>query len=327
LGKSVIDAIICERTKNGDYLSLQDFCERLKDKGVGKKAIESLIKCGAFDCFEYNRRQMTENYERIMDSLNNPAAAVVEGQLDLFEDGKTLKTLEIKIESAPEYVRGKLLEMEKEILGMYLSGHPLRDFEPYAKARKARTVSESLSGGPPSSAHNPAGGSAELKEGDEISLICAVQSVKPHTTKTGGKMLFLRLEDMTGEVEGLVFPELCALAGNLFRKGALLFLTAKLSYKDEEPKLLLETVTDADEFKTACERMDIYVKCRGGDRELRENILETARKTEHSGSSRLLFYFYDINKRVSAKNVNVKVSARLLDALTDIAGAENVALA
>jgi DNA polymerase-3 subunit alpha len=310
LGRAVLDAIIREREDNGNYSSLRDFCERLNNKGCGKKAVESLIKSGAFDCFPLNRRQMTENYERIMNALNTPSNAVIDGQIDFFATDKTPKKPEMAADDTPEYDYAALLEMEKEYLGIYVSGHPLKELEPYARARKARTIGEIAS--------DP--------DGVESSAVCVVQSVKPHTARTGGKMLFTSLEDATGEIEGVVFPELCLSAGGYFKKGALLYITGKMSRKDDEPKLLISAATTKERFLSNCGRMDVYVKCPSFDAALRERVLKAANRPEFAGQNRLFLYFYDIGKRFAAKHTGVKIGGDLLDALSGIAGVENVLL-
>ncbi|MCL2053319.1 MAG: DNA polymerase III subunit alpha [Oscillospiraceae bacterium] len=319
LGRGVIDSVISEREKSGGFTSLQSFCERMKGQGVNKKAVESLIKSGAFDSFPLNRRQMLENYERVLDSVNESAPGKLEGQIDFFGSLKGQAKSEIIIENAPEYEHSVLLEMEKEVLGMYASGHPLRELEPYARARKTRSAYEMNSG------------EGIYKDGDAVSMVCIVRGVKNYTAKSGGKMLFLRLEDMSGEIEGIVFPELNLAAGSLFKKGEILFITAKISFKDDEPKLIIDTVLTEAQFKAACERMSIYIKCKSSDMYIQQNILNilnNAKKSEYSGAGQLFLYLYDIDKRVKSKGLaGVKISAELLSSLADIAGADHVALA
>ncbi len=164
-----------------------------------------------------------------------------------------------------------------------------------------------------------------LKEGDEISIICMVQGVKLYNTKNDSKMLFVKLEDMTGEIEAIVFPDLYRVSGKLFIKGSIIFIKSKISYKDDEPKLLAESVLTPAQFINVTGNMNIYIKCRSDDADTIKNILNIASEDKYRGEMTLMFYFYDLKKKVLPKNINkVNISAEFLTKITGLIGTDNV---
>lgn len=229
LGKPVIDGIVEERKKNGAYLSLNNFIERLNGTTINKRAIESLIKAGALDSLGANRRQMMMGYGDIVDSLAQDKKNAIAGQMDLFSllaDSEDRSSFEVKLPEVPEYENEVRLAYEKEVLGVYISGHPLRNFEKLLQKNITNTTAD-----------------FELDEetmktvvGDQQNVVVggmiAEKNVK--ITKTGKPMAFLTLEDLVGNVEIVVFPKDYERYKSMLEADAKVFVIGRANVADEE---------------------------------------------------------------------------------------------
>ena len=315
LGMSSISEVISERNRNGAFTSLENFCKRINGKDINRRSIESLIKCGAFDSFGLNRREMMENYERIANSVQSFSLRNMEGQINFFEmsDGSEKDSVSVSVEHMEEYPLTELLEMEKDVIGMYLSGHPLQSYEMYSALCRMNSLSELYDDSKP------------LRDGAEISLFCIFQEVKFYTQKNGAKMAFVTAEDMTGEAEGLIFSEQLAASANAVKKGQTVHINAKLSYKDDSPKLIIERLVTAEQHAVSCGNMKLYVRCSSGENERIEKILDICGK--YPGSTKLVMYFQDVNKQLLPKKISgIRICPELISELYDSAGDSNVAL-
>lgn len=312
LGYSSIREIISERERNGKFTSLENFCRRINGRDVNRRAIESFIKCGAFDGFGLNRREMAENYDRIFSGVQAFSMKNMEGQINFFDmsDGSAGETF---IEHFPEYSLPEKLEMEKEVIGMYLSGHPLQSYALYSELCGMTPVSRICDE------------SAPLRDGTSVSMFCMILGVKPYTQKNGAKMAFVDLEDMTGETEGLVFAELFASSRDLLQKGRAVHICAKLSYKDDTPKLIIERLSAAEEYAKRCEDMTLYVRCKSTNSDIVHSVMNICEK--YPGRNRLILYFEDIKKKLAPKSISgVKLCEDAVCELFEAAGRKNVAL-
>ena len=176
IGKGFINSIVTEREQGGEYVSFYSFCKRVYGKEFNRRACESLIRCGALDSFALNRRQMMENYDAIAGNAADIARNALEGQLDFFGmcSGESSNDTESTIPPVPEYSKSDLLEMEKDILGIYITGHPLAEIRTLAKAARLPDISAAM----------------QLKEGGKTALVCSFSSVKPHSARNGAAMAF-----------------------------------------------------------------------------------------------------------------------------------------
>lgn len=312
LGRNAINNIIAER-RNGRFSSLEEFCRRMNGKDINRKAAESLIKCGAFDCFELNRRQMIENYDRIFSSLQDSARQNIEGQINFFDTGFSAKT-EAKdaIPFVPEYDMGTLLEFEKEATGMYVSGHPLDKYNVLSKAAGHITISSMFS-------------EKKMADGATVKLISILRDVKLHKTKNGSVMAFAAAEDKTGECEVIFFPDVYSLSVNLIRQGSAVFMEGKLSCKDEAPKIIAGVVMSPEQYEASLKGKKLFVRMKSSDSEAIQTILKLC--SENAGSSETAFYFEDIKKYVKPKGVSgVQISEQFLSDISEIVGIDNVLL-
>ncbi len=312
LGYNSIDEIIRERNKGGNFTSLENFCRRMNGKDINRKSIENLILCGAFDKFGLNRREMAENYDRIFSSIQAFSMKNMEGQINFF-DMTDNSAADVSIEHCDEYPLPELLEKERDIIGMYLSGHPLQSYGVLSAFCRMNTLSQ-LYEEPP-----------VLKDGAEISMFCIFSEVKFHTQKNGAKMAFVELEDMTGEAEGIVFAEPLAAFGNTVRKGQAAHILAKLSYKDNSPKLIIEHAVTAEEHAKKCESMKLYIRCSGSETQKINDILRICGK--YPGRTKVILYIYDMKKQLSPKNITgVNICDKFAREIYNIVGYEDAAM-
>lgn len=315
LGRNAIDSIIEERERDGSFKSVNDFCTRMSGKNLNRRSVESLIKCGAFDGFSFNRREMVENYDRIFAALQGGSRGM-EGQLNFFDLApEENQNDEAEITHLEEYPLMVLLNYEKEAVGLYVSGHPLQQYEALAKAAKLCAISSF------------AGEDSDAKDGTPVRLMCMIQSIKPHKTKNGAGMAFCVVEDMSQQCEMIVFPEMYSLNVMLLRPEGIIYVKGRVSRKDDEVKLIAEQIMSGEGFARACEKTDVCVKCESTNSALIKEIMDICAKEEYFGASRLTFYFEDCRKYVKPKTqVGIKCSEKLMRELEKTAGSGNVAM-
>ena len=235
VGQGAVDAIIRER-KNGAYRDIFDFCRRIDTSECNKRVVESLIKAGAFDGMGGNRPQLLAVFESAMDANSSLRKQTVDGQISLFDmafGGAPLVQENHTLPSLPDYPLRQLLALEKEIAGVYITGHPLDDYRdvlgklPFSTAdldgleeREDRGLS---------------------LDGQIVDMGGILTEVKGKATKKGAYMGFITLEDLTGQIECLVFPKVYERYQGMMAVDDLVVLHGRLSIREEEaPKLLVE---------------------------------------------------------------------------------------
>lgn len=315
LGQAVIEKLISERSRGGEYKSFTDFIRRTGGD-LNRRAAESLIKCGALDGFSLNRRQMLENYDRISESVSDFSKGAIEGQIDFFGMSGDLGTgdvsdIESSIPDVPEYDTDKLLEMEREIMGVYISGHPLKTARAAARAVRLPEIKDIR----------------QKREGDRTAFVCTVVSVRRHTAKNGGAMAFIKTADMTGEMEGIVFPEAYISFAPLVAEGQRVYIEGKLSTDREgERTIIADKLQPADRFaRDIFGRGTLFIRTPSTDRVRLERCTGILEK--YPGNSRVLFRFEDIGKTTGHNRVkSCRICPELLEELYALVGEENAAV-
>lgn len=313
-GSNLADKIIAEREKNGDYTSLQNFCERIEGRELNKKALENIIKAGAFDNLNFNRHQMLESYEKILDSVNSDSRDVFDGQLNfLYASSDT--EMEIRIPFKPEYPFKRILGMEKEATGMYLSGNPLSEYTSLAKLMHLNKISEIT----------------ELTEkkhftdGTTVSLICTLQDKKLHTTKKGDKMCFLNLSDESGEIEAVIFPDLFTVCSSRLNDDNILIINGKISVKDDSVTIICGSIFEETEFERMTTNLKLCIKTTSDSISFSTDILDLTH--EYPGYTPICFFLTDIKKFVSPKNgAALKICSESCDKLLKIYSTDKIGL-
>lgn len=337
LGRGVIEKIIDERETAGPFRSLPDFIERMYGKDVNKRAIESLIKCGAFDSFPHNRMEMMRSFEGIVDSVDDSARRNVAGQLDLFSavsGGEMTESTAFTMPKLEDFSLKERLAMEKEVTGLYLSGHPLDGVPIPSGVGKLTPISDIVS--------VDEEGLTGYREGDGVTILCTLQSKKVLTTRSRNQMAFLTVEDRSGSLEVIVFPTTFERHSRLLMKDAILLIEGKVSHKeDESPKVVCDSVRDFTDLRdgAAAPRMPevvleepesaqisgkLYLKFSAQSDPALGQALEIL--SESRGENPVYFYFEDSKKTMNWKKHGIALSERLLDKLKRVVKEQNIAV-
>ncbi len=242
VGKNVVEAIVRERAQNGPYASMDDFVERLGGREINKRVLENFIKAGAFDCLPGNRRQKLLIAPELLDQKSKDRKNVLEGQMTLFDfAGETeKKQFQITMPDMEEFPKNDLLAFEKEILGVYLSGHPMDAYlETWKNSITAKTTDFML---------DEETGKAAVADGARVTIGGMITGKVVKVTKTGQMMAFVTVEDMVGSVEVLVFPRDYESNRGVLTEEAKVFVRGRTSIGDEPVgKLICEQVIPFDE--------------------------------------------------------------------------------
>ena len=241
IGRNVVDAIIREREANGLFVSMDDFIERMTNKEINKRTLESFIKSGALDSMPGNRRQKTMIAPELLDQKNKERKNTMEGQMSLFDfaSEEEKQQFQITMPNVPEFPREELLAFEKEMLGIYVSGHPLDScLETWKNSITAKTTDFIV---------DEETGRAAAADGERVIIGGMIAGKVVKTTKTGKMMAFVTVEDMVGSVEVLVFPKDYENNRNLLNEEARVFIRGRVSIGDEPVgKVICEQVIPFD---------------------------------------------------------------------------------
>lgn len=237
VGTSVVKQLIAEREKNGPFISLPDLCERMEGRDLNKRCVESLIKSGAFDSLKVYRSRLINSYEKIIDNITHVKKMKMEGQLSFF-DGGDLKSacFDVSYPEIDEYDDRLLLAMEKDMLGLYLSGHPLREFEDdinnWVTVHSVDLTDEEK---PDDVSGN------NVADGAFARVAGLVTDIKTITTKSNQLMAFITVEDLLGQMEVIVFPNALEKYGAFLKPELPIWIEGKISVREDEvPKIIMD---------------------------------------------------------------------------------------
>ena len=237
LGKAFIEEIIRERTR-GVYRSFYDFCKRLYGRNMNSRAVDSLIRCGAFDGMGANRRQLLAIQKPVLDDLEYTSRHKLDGQLSFFDlggDNTLLRSVEPVLPALEEFSRDELLHMENETAGMYFSGHPMDDYTLFAERVRADRIGAIL--------FNDSGA---YTDGKKVCVVGVVMRVKTQLTKNNKTMAFITIEDRYGSIEAVVFPNVYERFGFYLGETSVVILRGSLNLREnEDPKILCDSVEQA----------------------------------------------------------------------------------
>lgn len=250
VGRPVIDAIVEERELHGKFKDLKDFISRLSNKEVNKRTIESFIKSGALDSFPANRRQMMMIYVQLIDQVNQEKKSAMTGQMSLldFLGEEEKKDFDVKYPNVPEYDKEELLAYEKEVLGIYVSGHPLEDYQELMDSNISATTHDFIA--------DPDTGETIAKDQILYTIGGMVASKTVKMTKSNQNMAFITLEDLLGSIEVVVFPKKYEQYRQILEPDSKIFVYGRASISEDEGKLLLERAVSFEEIPK-----HVYVQC------------------------------------------------------------------
>lgn len=236
VGTAAVDAIVEERRKNGEYKSFTQFCERIQGEAVNKKCIESLIKAGAFDEFEQTRSTLMASFEEILDSISDSSKKNFKGQVSMFDLASTnaeeedLEKLKYTYHTLKEYSDKELLSMEKEMLGLYISGHPLEELKEQIEMQtniSTLKIREAIE-------EQEQTGKLAIKDGQNVKFAGIINSIKKKYTKNNKIMAFVTIEDLYGSIEVIAFENAYQSAGNNLMEDNVVIVEGRLSIREEE---------------------------------------------------------------------------------------------
>ena len=315
IGRPVIESIIAERKAGGPYVDLSDFIHRLPGKDVNKRVVENLIKSGAFDSFPANRRQMMLIYGQIMDEAAQKKKTELAGQMSLFdfaaeEDKEAFK---VKIPVVAEYNKGDLLAFEKEVLGFYISGHPLEEYEEQWKRGISHVTTDFL---PPEEGELP-----KVHDGERATVGGMITNKTMKATKTNKMMAFITIEDLVGTVEVIVFPRDYEKIGKMLNVDDKVFVSGRISAEeDRASKMILESIRPFSEPKK-----ELWIQFTDVEEFKRREpeLLSTIMDSEGSDSV-IIYVKKEKMKKVLPASRNIKITDELLGRLYQIFGEKNV---
>ena len=299
VGRPVIESLVSERQQNGLYRSLKDFMER-NTQQMNKRAVENFIKAGALDCLEGNRRQKMMVYQQIADNISQERKNSLVGQMSLFDlvSEEDKKEFEIRMPNVEEFGKEELLGYEKEVLGIYLSGHPLENY----RTMMEKTISAKTSDFQQDEETNL----PKVMDGQKVIIGGMITDKTIKYTKTNKVMAFLTVEDLVGTVEVVVFPRDYEKSQQFLNEDARVFIQGRVSAEDDRAsKLILEKIRPFDnmprEIWLQFDNKEAYAQ-------LSQELLSDIRRSP--GDSAVVIYLKDVK---AIKKLPVGYHAQIQD--------------
>lgn len=328
VGVGCVDAIVAERTKNGEYKSYKDFAKRTVKLGVTKRVHEYLIKAGAFDSLDEKRSYLLSEFESIIDSYSDDLKRNVEGQINLFGDDEDAFLGSATPIDLPELSQKELLKYEKESIGYYISGHPLNEYSEEISDISTMSFADLIDDEETSGLH----------DGMPVTVCVLATGIKTKITKNNKMMAFVTAEDLTGQAEIIVFPTVFDRARKYLTEDSALIVSGKLSFReDEEPKILCDTIeplvhgakVEKVEIPKVSKELKpekkLFLKICIGKEFLVERIKPVL--SNYSGNIPVYIHYAETKKTVIApRNLWIAENNELMEELTKILGAECVVL-
>ena len=301
VGRNLVERIVEERGEK-PYASLYDFCKRLYGNEMNRRAVESLVKAGAFDSMGENRHSLVEAVDGIIKSVESDSRRNLDGQLDLFSlmSGGAQSTSKdvYEIRHLEEYSHTELLQQEKEVSGLYLSGHPLDAY----REQSAKFATHSIKALTGEEAHG--------LDNAHVRIVCTIVKSRMMTTKSNSLMAFTSVEDLTGTMEVIVFPKVLEVFRDAIRENAVVVIEGRLSVREDEPsKLMAESISPIEGYdpkhpqanrpnrmRDAAQRLYIRLPSRSCPQYAKVvNLLEI-----FDGDMPVIFYLEDTKQKLAA---------------------------
>lgn len=332
LGSEFINEIIKER-ENGKYKDLFDFCSRLQAGHFNRRAVESLIRCGALDSLGANRRQMLQALPALVSNLENYRRKTMYGQVGFFDLGANESFgFEFDMPDVQEFPKAELLKMEKEMTGLYLSGHPLDKYdELISKLSYARSIDVLEAG---------ADGGSRYKDGGNVTLVGIVTHITIKQTRNNQNMAFVTIEDMLGSIEIVVFPKVLERFNQYICQGGVITVSGTISVEEEkDAKILANVISGAPNENSMPVNNNAAVSKEEPKKHKKSGLfLRFSSKTDSNiekakiitsifdGPYPLYFYYLDEKRyELQPRSAAVEVNKTMLTELSRILGEENVA--
>lgn len=311
IGRPVIESIIEERKLRGEFKNLKDFIERLSNKEVNKRTVENFIKSGAFDSLKGTRKQLMMIYIRVMDQVNQEKKYSMTGQMSLFDivDEEQKKEFEITLPDVGEYQKETLLAFEKEVLGVYLSGHPLEEYEEKWRNNISATTQDFQL--------DEETGVTKVRDGAKEIIGGMITSKTIKYTKKNQTMAFITIEDLMGTVEVVIFPRDYEKNQQYLQEDSKVFVKGRVSEEDDNAsKLICEEIIPFERT-----RKELWLQYENKAAYLADEKHLFAMIADSEGDDAVVIYCKAERavKRLP-KNRNIKIEPGILSRLTNYFG-------
>ncbi len=325
VGRGLIRSMVRKREEGGPFRSLEDFIERMGEGELNKRAVENFIKCGACDGFGYHRSELLAAYDSMMDTIASTRKRNLEGQMGLFamleEDDEAVRLPMPKLKERP---RAELLAMEKETMGIYISGHPMDDYREFLRNTRVIPIGKLMDE------------ESRFEDDQIVSVAGIVQQVKMKTTRNNSVMSYVTVEDDTAAIEMLAFSNVIGQYGGYLRENSPVVVTGRLSLRDDkEPQIVINRARPISDFEhgglpeeAVPERREnrthtgtLYLRLPGEEGKLFPKV--RAILNMFPGESSVVLYFADSRRR---RGTRAMLMDSMLSELKNILGNENVVL-
>lgn len=277
VGENIINSIVESRKKHGHFKDIVDFCSSIDVSAINKRVVESLVKSGAFDCFGIYRSKLVAVHEKVIEGITNSRKKNIKGQISLFSTVQD-DNLKIRYPEMEEFSKRDLLSMEKQMTGLYLSGHPLDEYEKTLKLQTSIKISDIVAN---TTLEDGTITESKVKDGDKVIIGGIISELSRKITKNNDMMAFASLEDLYGIVELIIFPKVFQKFRNLVHEDSLIIVKGRVSMREEEqPKVLCDTMEPMVRIDT--KKLYILIQ---SENQIKDAIshLKTA-VTEHRGN-------------------------------------------
>ena len=324
IGERFIELLMQERRENGPFTGFEEFCRRMSGKELNRRAVESLIKAGAFDSLGFRRKALMQMTDDVFECIATDGRRNIEGQLDLFGlgdgDGEEQGSASVPVPDVEEYTSRELMAMEREITGLYLTGHPMDDYREAARRAGAVSIGAILSD------FASEDGPEQFRDDQRVIIAGIVASYRTRTTKTGRLMCYIQFEDDTGAMELMAFQKVLDESGGYISENAALLVRGRISVRDEkEPQLMVDSVrplSDLHELGTdappKAERK-LWLKLPTADAKLLRRVELLCEM--FPGRERMIIFIADTKRRFGAECL---IHDSLVRELRELLGEENV---
>ena len=323
VGKQMIKCVVAERERGGKFKSFSDFAERMAGEYLNKRAVESLIMCGAFDSMGVKRSQLLEVYEAVLDGAQSSKRYNIAGQMSVFDMDSESENADIEYPDIPEFDKKTLLSMEKEVTGMYFSGHPMDEYAERVKRITPFCVYDLVSSSERDENGEYHAVDGKIKDGDNICLCGVISDLRVKTTKRGAKMAIATLEDTSGTVEVIIYPKVYGNIKEVLSCRSAVAVYGSASVRtDERAKLVCDNMSAVDSL-AADDINKIYIRVSS----MNEDVVKKLGGIENELRGRVPIFIYDISRKkyLSAPpECGVIPCKEAVDALKKRFGEENV---
>lgn len=330
VGLNVVESIVKARNQKGRFASIMDFCNKVDLGAINKRAVESLIKAGAFDEFKIFRSKLLAVHEKIMDSVANQRKRNIDGQISLFGaiEEQDSSVFEVQYPNIREFDKKTMLAMEKEMTGLYITGHPLDEYDKSLKLQTT-TVIEKIINSREVLEENVLESELDIQapaysfsDGERVVVGGIISSVSRKVTRNNTIMAFITLEDLTGTIEAIVFPKTLEKINSLINEEQLVIIKGRVSIREEEmPKLICEDIQPLEKIDSS----KIYLKIDDVSKMREITKILKVLISEYKGETPL--YLFAAKERQTfraSKDLWVNLNEGALEFLREKFGEENV---